>query len=103
MLCWGGCYGDVLLTFQACVALLNDSWEFVSMMDRPRTRLAPLKTLLFDILSLALSLAGVIMLLFSDLAYDGYGSDGNHDPSHGGSFGQTTMTGAAMWLLAALV
>lgn len=73
-----------------------------------RLGIAPLRTLLCDLIALAAGLAGVIMLLFSELAYndgasDSESADDEPEDDNGGAFGKARMTRAAMWSLGALV
>ena len=54
---------------QSAVALLNDSWEAVAHID-PTTRfspLAPARAVMNDLFSLAVSMGGLMLLVFADL------------------------------------
>jgi hypothetical protein len=94
----------------ACLAMLNDSIEIAGMLDQAHSyaRLAPPRVLLYDLLSLAVSLGGIILILFSELgkAYswvgwsmkpDSWEDDEDEDDSPRPS--RRLMTILAMWML----
>jgi hypothetical protein len=94
----------------ACLAMLNDSIEVVGVLDRTHgfPRLAPPRVLLYDLLSLAVSLGGIILILFSELgkaySWTGWGMSYNDwapidDEADDSNPSRRLMTVMAMWLL----
>lgn len=105
------------LTPQAAIALITDSYEVVSILD-PSTRRRPtagLKRLILDILSLGVSLGGIILILFDEISFGDtsftFGDAKVEDEvpnmvhmAHDGSgYSQVQMTQAGMWLLITVV
>ncbi|KAI9166447.1 hypothetical protein HJFPF1_02549 [Paramyrothecium foliicola] len=94
----------------SCLAMLNDSIEVAGLLDRSRNwpRLAPPRVLLYDLLSLAVSLGGIILILFSELgkaySWASWGLDYSEwirleDEADTQKPSRKLMTVMAMWML----
>jgi hypothetical protein len=85
------------------VAMLNDSWEMVSILDTSHgfVRLSHTRVLMHDLFSLALTVGGIVLVLFSE-AGPAYASQGLQRRD-GDAYDQDHMLHAALYLLAAVV
>ncbi|KAL7819549.1 hypothetical protein V8C44DRAFT_355037 [Trichoderma aethiopicum] len=103
----------------SAIAILNDSWIVAASIDRALgfQQLSPARALLHDLFSLAVSLGGIVMIIFSRYsdAADGFAaldSDaapqvtaaaGQADVISREGFSQVHMMAIAVWLLTAVV
>ncbi|ETS01911.1 hypothetical protein M419DRAFT_80298 [Trichoderma reesei RUT C-30] len=103
----------------SAIAILNDSWIVVANIDRALgfQQLSPARALLHDLFSLAVSLGGIVMIIFSRYsdAADGFAAlDSDSAPQVTAAAGQTDvisregfsqvrMMAIAVWLLTAVV
>jgi hypothetical protein len=110
---------DLMLCPQSAIAILNDSWIVVANIDRALgfQQLSPARALLHDLFSLAVSLGGIVMIIFSRYsdAADGFAAlDSDSAPQVTAAAGQTDvisregfsqvrMMAIAVWLLTAVV
>lgn len=109
----------LLQTLQSAIAILNDSWIVVAKLDRALgfNPLSPARALLHDLFALAISLGGIVMIIFSRYTYqaDGFaalesdsspqitGSAGETDVISREGFSQNKMLSVAVWMLTAVV
>ncbi|PTB66145.1 hypothetical protein BBK36DRAFT_1200183 [Trichoderma citrinoviride] len=103
----------------SAIAILNDSWIVVANIDRALgfRQLSPARALLHDLFSLAVSLGGIVMIIFSRYSYaaDGFAAlDSDSAPQVASGVGQTDvisregfsqvhMMAIAVWLLTSVV
>ncbi|EHK21155.1 uncharacterized protein TRIVIDRAFT_70256 [Trichoderma virens Gv29-8] len=103
----------------SAIAILNDSWIVVAKLDRSLgfQPLSPARALLHDLFSLAISLGGIVMIIFSRYTYqaDGFAAlDSDSSPQITGSVGETDvisregfsqnkMLAVGVWMLTAVV
>ncbi|KAL6804952.1 hypothetical protein GGI42DRAFT_306877 [Trichoderma sp. SZMC 28013] len=103
----------------SAIAILNDSWIVVAKLDRALgfNPLSPARALLHDLFALAISLGGIVMIIFSRYTYpaDGFaalesdsspqitGSAGEVDVISREGFSQNKMLSIAVWMLTAVV
>ncbi|KAM0253900.1 hypothetical protein ACHAQJ_007075 [Trichoderma viride] len=103
----------------SAIAILNDSWIVVAKLDRALgfRPLSPARALLHDLFSLAISLGGIIMIIFSRYTYqaDGFaaldsdsspqiiGGVGDPDVISREGFSQNRLLAIAVWMLTAVV
>lgn len=104
---------------QAAIAILNDSWIVVAKLDRGLGfhPLSPARALLHDLFALAISLGGIVMIIFSRYTYqaDGFAAlDSDSSPQITGAvgepdvisregFSQNRMLAVAVWTLTSVV
>ncbi|KAK1249674.1 hypothetical protein MKX08_009677 [Trichoderma sp. CBMAI-0020] len=103
----------------SAIAILNDSYIVVAKLDRAFgfSPLSPARALLHDLFSLAISLGGIVMIIFSRYTYqaDGFAaleSDsspqitsgvGDPDVISREGFSQNKMLAISVWMLTAVV
>ncbi|KAL6909245.1 hypothetical protein GGI43DRAFT_172181 [Trichoderma evansii] len=103
----------------SAIAILNDSWIVVAKLDRAFgfNPISPARALLHDLFSLAISLGGIVMIIFSRYTYqaDGFAALLSSDSTAqitGGvdtdvisreGFSQNKMLAIAVWMLTAVV
>lgn len=90
---------------QASLGVINDSWEIIPLTEPGRDRecLSPGRGLAIDLLSLAVTLGGTVLLLFSEPGFSGRGKHGIGGDArlrgNGDKFSRETMMSAALWNL----
>ncbi|KAK5989693.1 hypothetical protein PT974_07948 [Cladobotryum mycophilum] len=97
----------------ACIAVLNDSWFAISTFDRNLgfARMSPARAFLHDLFSLAISLGGIVMIIFSRYTYgiDGFalatGSEvrSSTDEISRDGFSLHKMLAISVWIITAVV
>lgn len=110
------CTADLL---QSAIAILNDSWIVVAKLDRALgfNPLSPARAVLHDLFALAISVGGIVMIVFSRYTYqvDGFAAlDSDSSPQVTGGLGdpdvisregfsQNRMLAISVWMLTAVV
>lgn len=82
--------------------MLNDSWEMVSILDRSHgfVRLSHTRVLMHDLFALALTVGGIVLVLFSESGPSyGYGVTRRDLPA----YDKDHMLHTALYLLAGVV
>lgn len=85
--------------------MLNDSWEMVAILDRTQgfARLSPSRNLMHDLFSLALTVGGIVLILFSESGPSYEFNDRRRSDGPDVSYSKNAMVRTALYLLAAVV
>jgi hypothetical protein len=96
--------------WQAVFALLNDSWEMFSMVERPGSfpAISPQRIVMHDLCALAIGVGGITLLLFSNVGLTQNDDSANKDlvgALHGSHarYSRKNMVQVSLWLTVAVV